>query len=222
MKWLCEEGRGRGRETEASLQVVGNISYIYLRQSVVIALIAIHYSDSATACFKLIIIYAIYDMCMCVCVCVTTLPLRADKMLSKISAGYVLVDFARDFDILSAQTARGQRRSHGRWVGGRGRHERGWGLVWNTTKYTNKARNEYYATLAETDTVADGVLTPSPQPLPPWHVPTLQQIQIQILVINNETAHLLCACLCVSLVYLFCIYLHSLPLSLSLAHANSR
>lgn len=61
--------RERGRETEASLQVVGNISYIYLQQSVVIALIAIHYSDSATACFKLIIIYAIYDMCMCVCVC---------------------------------------------------------------------------------------------------------------------------------------------------------
>lgn len=59
--------RERGRERAASLQVVGNISYIYLRQSVVIALIAIHYSDSATACFKLIIIYAIYDMYMCVC-----------------------------------------------------------------------------------------------------------------------------------------------------------
>jgi len=48
----------------------------------------------------------------CVCVCVgywvTTLPLRTDKMLSKISAGYVLVDFAWDFDILSLHELRGR------------------------------------------------------------------------------------------------------------------
>lgn len=162
---------------------------------------------------------------VCVCVCVTTLPLRADKMLSKISAGYVLVDFARDFDILSAQTARGQRRSHGRWVGDRGRHERGWGLVWNTTKYTNKARNEYYATLAETDTVADGVLTPSPQPLPPGTFLRSSRYRYRyLLLIMKPHIYYVRVCACRLFIYFvfICTLSLSLPLSLSLAHANSR
>lgn len=226
MKWLCEGGErgGEGGLLTGSWQHIVHISAtICCNCANCNSLFRLSYG-LFQAHHHICYIWYTY-VCVCICMCVWQ---RCHCELTKCWAKY-----PQDMCLLiSLETLTFYlHRLHGaRGVVMAGRGSEGVGersLVWNTTKYTNKARNEYYATLAETDTVAD-ILQIQMEYLPPFLTPlwptsgtflrsSRYRYRYLLLIMKPHIYYMrVCACR----LFIYFVFICTLPLSLFLSLAR--